>query len=276
MIALWIVVLCLAAGHPAKANTCKDNRKESQYLPAGIGLENSKRKSRFVFLCDTVEVKAGKTTQVESGVMLYFAHPQRGNVIHVYGTLIFKGNKETWVYLSGSLDTARGKMEPGSAPWGGIVVEPGGQLIMEYTGVWGAPTPVSTLSWDVSIKNSFFTGANGIRKPDGTLLELEPNFAALNDVNFRRADEPTALAPVPLEKKSDKPQGLSAEEKASVLAKTPRKPFWSRNKILGLSGIVIAIGAGGYYLSQSHDDVPRQAKPAAAGMGAAPTFPPDR
>jgi hypothetical protein len=236
--------------HDAFGFTCKERRNSYHVLPAKIGRQQTPQyKVAFPLHCDTVEVPAGMTTEIQAGTMLAFSRPYSGNVIKVAGTLKLFGNKDTWVFLSGNIDSARSKLEPGKATWGGIIVEPGGTLMMEYTGVWGAPTPVTAFSEKVAIKNSFFTGATGIFRPDGSIMNLEPSFAALNDVDFSKRElvakeesEPTqARRPV------QKPDGISSEEKARLLSRPAEKKFWTSGKIWGITGLMLAGGGGAAY-----------------------------
>jgi hypothetical protein len=232
---------------PVFAFTCKDRRTSAHFLPAKIGRQQTPPiKVAFPLLCDTVEVPKGKMTEVEAGTMLAFSRGNSGNVIKVSGTLKLNGNKDTWVYLSGNIDSSQAKLEPGKATWGGIIVEPGGTLVMEYAGVWGAPTPVTAFSENVVIKNSFFTGSTGIFKPDGSILNLEPTFAALNDVNFAKQEPVPSeeLAPAKENAKPAKPDGISSEEKERLLSRPVEKKFWTAGKIWGLTGLVVASGGG--------------------------------
>jgi hypothetical protein len=237
---------------PTWANSCKDRRSASQYLPPVINRTDLTRKLPYVLNCDTVEVSAGKTTEVFAGVMLYFARPQSGNVIRVSGTLKLQGDKDTWVFLSGSLDSSKGKIDPGKATWGGILVEPGGKLVMEYVGVWGAPTPVTAFSRQVEIRNSFFTGASGIVQPDGDVFELDATFAAVNNLDFAhpKISGIESAEGTPLVRNNSKPGGMSAAEKNNLLAKRASGHFWTPSKAWGFTTLVVLVGggAGWYYL----------------------------
>lgn len=267
-IVLGFCVFFLAVS--VNANSCRDRREGYRYLPLRLGLSGSTQKTPYVLRCDTMEVSAGRVTEVEAGTMLYFSRPQSGNVIRVSGTLRLKGNKDTWVYLSGSLDTVKGKNEPGKSTWGGIVVEAGGKLIMDYAGIWGAPIPVTASSDSVIIHNSFFTGSSGLIRPDGSVYDLDPTFAAVNDLDFSRKE----TLPIPrrnmnptAENSEDKPQGMTAAEKADLLSKSAKTPFWTKGKVWGVTGVAAAVAAGAawYYY-------PRQNSEPSAKVLRTPTF----
>ena len=73
-------------------------------------------------------------------------------MIKVEGTLILKGSRNSYVFLSGSLDTlANGTREPGKKQWGGIEVAEGGRLEMEYVGVVRAPTPITITAFSPKV-----------------------------------------------------------------------------------------------------------------------------
>lgn len=240
----------------AQAYTCKDRRDSHHILPATIGNPENTEKAVHLLLCDTVQVIAGRVTEVEAGSMLAFGRTNSGNVIRVSGTLKLKGTKDSWVYLSGSIDSSKGKLEPGKATWSGLIVEPGGRLIMEYAGVWGARIPITAKGPKVAIKNSFFTGASGILQPDGKLLELESNFAAVNDIDFERealSETSEEMPRAPARTVTAKPDGLSAEEKERLLAKPMSKPFWTPGKVWGVAGILAVAGGGAWYYMQGSE-----------------------
>ncbi len=270
----WLIGLVASV----EANSCRDRREGYRYLPSRLGSIGSNQKVPYALRCDTMVVAAGRVTEVEAGTMLYFNRPQSSNVIRVHGTLRLKGNKDTWVFLSGSLDTTQGKNEPGKAAWGGIIVETGGQLIMDFAGISGAPIPVTSSSESVIIHNSFFTGASGLIRPDGSMFDLDPTFAAVNDLDFRGTQTLSKAYPKisgTTEEGEDKPQGLTAEEKTKLLSKSAKTPFWTKGKFWGVTGVftATALGATAWYLYPKDKDPEPGIQSQPPNFEAIPAFP---
>lgn len=241
---ILLLSLAFLAASPwrAQAAQCVENRDYYQSLPTVIGREDNVVPFGFVLKCDTVFVRKGVTTVIHPGTMLYFAAPTLNSVIKVEGTLIIKGAKTSYVYLSGSLDTSKsGTREPGNRQWGGIEVSESGHLEMEYAGVVRAPTPITTFSNQVRIVNSFFKGSSGIILPDGSLMPLEIGWHAVNDLNLQKGDKalkPTAGGP--------DNGGISKEEKAALLSK--KEGFWTWRKAAGGAAALAVVAVGAAYL----------------------------
>ena len=243
------MVLAGLACLPAGAATCAENRDFYQSLPTVIGREDQIQPFGYVLKCDTVFVRKGVTTVVHPGTMFYFAKPNLYSVIKVEGTLLIKGTKNSYVYLSGSLDTAaNGKREPGMKQWGGIEVAEGGRLEMEYAGIVRAPTPITAFSPKVKILNSFFKGSSGIILPDGNLMPLEISWHAINNLDLEKGARDRGAAA----KEDSAKGGLSKEEKAALLAK--REPgFWTLKRAAGGAAVAAALAVGGIYLGSGDD-----------------------
>jgi hypothetical protein len=248
-IASSLAMALLACATGLHAAQCLENRDFHQSLPTVIGREDSMDRFAYQLKCDTVFVRKGVTTVVYPGTMLYFAQPSLNSVIKVEGTLIIKGAKSSYVYLSGSLDSLKnGTREPGNRPWGGIEVAEGGRLEMEFAGVMRAPTPITAFSPKVRIINSFFKGSSGLILPDGNLMPMEVTWHAVNDLNLEKAT--ADKKPVPEKKEG----GISEKEKAALLAKKP-SDFWTWKKAAGGAAAVVAVAAGALYFAGGDDPV---------------------
>lgn len=247
-----LVALSWAAlnpGEAAHAATCLENRDYNQSLPTVIGREDETGKKPFRLNCDTLFVRKGVTTVVHPGSMLYFSRPTLNSVIKVEGTLIVRGTKNSYAYLSGSIDSGKTGPEPGSRPWGGIEVSEGGRLVLEYAGVMRAPTPLTTFTKQVRIVNCFFKGSSGIILPDGNLYPMEIKWHTINNLDLERSmtDKAAAESPRALSSISDK-------EKSTLLSKREEKPVpWRR---VGTSVAVIAAVGGGMTYFLLADDEP--------------------
>jgi hypothetical protein len=224
----------LAAPH-LRASTCLENRDFYQSLPTVIGREDQVGKFPFALNCDTVFVRKGVTTVVNPGTMLYFSHPTLNSVIKVEGTLILKGTKNSYVSVSGSLDSTRNGLEAGKRAWGGIEVADGGRLEMEYVGMMKAPTPITAFSPQVKIVNSWFKGSSGMILPDGSLYAMESNWHAINSLDLTKGNT---------DRKADAERpadALDAKEKEALLqAKSPG--FWTWKKAAGGAAALAVVG----------------------------------
>lgn len=237
----------LAAGLVAPhsdAASCKDNRDFYQSLPTVIGREDQQGKFPYVLNCDTVFVRKGVTATVHPGTLIHFSKPTLNSVIKVEGTLILKGTKNSYVSLSGNLDTTKGRQEPGDKNWGGIEVGEDGRLEIEYAGFHGAPTPITAFSKKVKIVNSWFKGSSGIILPDGTLYSMESKWHPINSLDLaeKKAERK------PMRVGGDRPaEAISESEKAALLAKGSNG-YWTWPKVAGGAAVLVALGVGGYYL----------------------------
>lgn len=243
-----LAVAALLGGLPAASfgARCEDNRDFYQSLPTVIGQESGTARFGFVLKCDTVYVRKGVTTVIHPGAMLYFANPSLNSVLKVEGTLLIKGSKGSYVYLSGSLDSnATGGRDPGTKPWGGIEVSETGRLEMEYTGVVRAPTPITTFSPRVKVTHSFFKGGSGIILPDGSLMPLEIAWHAINNLDLEKGNGDRRSAGTE--------SGISPEEKAALLAKR-QGGFWTWKKALGGAAALAAVGAGAVFLAAGDEE----------------------
>lgn len=245
------ILLAILAASPAHAAQCAENRDFYQSLPTVIGREDATSSFGYALKCDTVFVRKGVTTVIHAGAMLYFAKPTLYSTIRVEGTLIIKGSKNAYVYLSGSLDSNKtGGREPGARPWGGLEIAESGRLEMEYAGVMRAPTPITTFTNQVRIRNSFFKGSSGIILPDGNLMPLEVTWHAVNDLDL--AKKSSDRKPIVMSRDPEKPAGgLSKEEKAALLAK--KEGFWTWPKAAGGAAAVAVVAVGAIYFSNGMD-----------------------
>jgi hypothetical protein len=236
------LLLSAADAGIAGAANCLENSDFYQSLPTVIGKEDQIGKFPFALNCDTIFVRKGVTTVVYPGSMLYFARPTLNSVIKVEGTLILKGTKNSYVTLSGSLDSNRNGIEPGRRAWGGIEVSEGGKLEMEFTGFMKAPTPITAFSFQVKIVNCWFKGSSGIILPDGSLYALESNWHAINNMDLTKGNVDNNAV------EEDRPAGtISAKEKAALL--NARGPgFWTWKKAAGSAAAVAVVGVGAIVL----------------------------
>lgn len=237
----------LAAGLIAPhsdAASCKDNRDFYQSLPTVIGREDQQGKFPYVLNCDTVFVRKGVTTTVHPGTLIHFSKPTLYSVIKVEGTLILKGTKNSYVSLSGNLDTTKGRQEPGNKTWGGIEVGEDGRLEIEYAGFLGAPTPITAFSKKVKIENSWFKGSSGIILPDGTLYSMDSKWHAINSLDLAKDREVRK----PVSEGRERPsEAISVSEKTALLAKRNDR-FWTWPKVAGGAAMLAALGVGAYFL----------------------------
>jgi hypothetical protein len=180
----------------------------------------------------------------------------------VEGTLKLKGTKELYVTLAGSQQTP-GSMEPGDKVWSGIVVEPGGKLEVEFAGFFHAPTGITSFSESVVLTNTYFKGSTSLRLPDGSAHELDPTFAAVNEMDFSKPD-PTTIAEPVIEKPTTSQEiplegRMSAEEKQALLnEKAPKSSGGGKGWWWVLGGGVMAGAAGAtyYYLKPTGEGNP--------------------
>lgn len=227
----------MASAMVAGAASCLENRDFYQSLPTVIGKEDQVGKFPFALNCDTVFVRKGVTTVVYPGTMLYFSRPSLNSVIKVEGTLIIKGTKNSYVSISGSLDSTRTGMEPGKRTWGGIEVAEGGKLEMEYAGVMRAPTPITAFSFQVKIVNSWFKGSSGMILPDGSLIPMESSWHAINNMDLTKGNVDRNAA------EADRPaEAISVKEKSDLLEKQPG--FWTWKKAAGGAAALAVVGVG--------------------------------
>ncbi len=223
----------LGTVHAAK---CLENKDFYQNLPAVIGKEDQVGKVPFVLKCDTIFVRRGVTTVVYPGTMLYFANPTLNSVIKVEGTLLIKGTKNSYVSLSGSLDSTRNGIEAGNRKWGGIEVAEGGRLEINCAGFMQAPTPITAFSSQVLIVNSWFKGSTGIVLADGSLYRMESKWHAVNNLDLSKGitDQTEGTRPA---------DAISQKEKSDLL-KTKATGFWTWKKIAGSAAAVAVLGVG--------------------------------
>jgi hypothetical protein len=241
---------------------CLENKDFYQNLPTSIGREDQVGKFPFALNCDTVFVRKGVTTVVHPGTMLYFSRPSINSVIKVEGTLILKGTRNSYVTLSGSLDSSKNGAEPGQKLWGGIEVAEGGRLEMEYVGCMRAPTPVTAFSPQVRIVNSWFKGSSGIILPDGSLYPMESSWHAINDLDLAKGTSDRKPAARPAE-------SLSDSEKAALLKQDRDKRFWTWKKAgFGVAALAV-VGVGAAYL------LPKGSSPSDTSSGRGPKQKPD-
>ncbi len=227
-----------APGKEARAANCLENRDFYQSLPTVIGREDQIGKFPYALNCDTVFVHKGVTTVVYPGTMLYFSRPTLNSVIKVEGTLLIKGTKNSYVTVSGSLDSTRNGLEAGKRAWGGIEISEGGKLEMEYAGVMKAPTPITAFSFQVKILNSWFKGSSGMILPDGSLYAMDSKWHAINNMDLAKGNMDQKAA------NADRPaDAISKQEKAALLeAKGPG--FWTWKKAAGGVAALAAVGVG--------------------------------
>ena len=242
---LTVMAAVLAA--PADAANCVENRDFHQNLPTVIGREDQIGKFPFALNCDTVFVRKGVTTVVHPGTMLYFARPTLNSVIKVEGTLIIKGSKNSYVSLSGSLDSSRNGLETGNRPWGGIEISEGGKLDMEYAGMMRAPTPITAFSFQVKIINSWFKGSSGMILPDGSMFPMDSKWMAINNMDFTKGNSDRTVAEA-----SRPADAISEKEKSDLLGK--KTETWSWKKAAIGAGALAALGVGFAVLLAPEDD----------------------
>jgi hypothetical protein len=234
--ALILLSLCVSG---AFAAGCLENKDFYQNLPTAIGREDQVGKFPFAFNCDTVFVRKGVTTVVYPGTLLYFSHPSINSVIKVEGTLVLKGSQNSYVSLSGSLDSSRNGVAPGQKLWGGIEVAEGGRLEMEYVGCMRAPTPVTAFSQHVKIVNCWFKGSSGMILPDGSLYPMESSWHAINDLDLTKGATDRKASARP-------PESLSEGEKADL--RNRDKGFWTWKRAgVGVAALAV-VGVGAVFL----------------------------
>jgi hypothetical protein len=244
----------LAASAPSYAANCLENRDFHQNLPTVIGREDQTGRVPFALNCDTVFVRKGVTTVVHPGTMLYFARPSLNSVIKVEGTLLIKGGKNSYVSLSGSLDSSRNGLEAGNRPWGGIEISEGGKLEMEYAGMMRAPTPITAFSFQVKILNCWFKGSSGMILPDGSMFAMDSKWQAINSMDFTKgnADRTVADTQRPAE-------AISEKEKTDLLKK--QTGYWTWKKAAVGAGVLAAVGVGFAVMLAPEDEPPGKQVP---------------
>lgn len=244
-----IIVSMALVVAPVNAATCVENRDFHQNLPTVIGHEDQMGKYPFALNCDTVFVRKGVTTVVHPGTMLHFARPTLNSVIKVEGTLIIKGSKNSYVTLSGSLDSTRNGLEPGNRPWGGIEISEGGRLDMEYAGMMRAPTPITAFSFQVRIVNSWFKGSSGMILPDGSMFAMDSKWMAINDMDFRKGNSDRMAA-----SPQQGPTGRISQKEKTALLEKKDDGYWTWKKAAVGAGALAVIGVGFAVLLAPEDE----------------------
>ncbi len=233
----------------AWGQSCSEGSGDWAILPPKIGSPNNSKTMPYALHCDTMFVPKGHTTVVYPGVLLYFALPEATHLIRVQGTLELQGSKDNYVSSAGGLDPMQAAPAPSkTTSWAGILVDPEGKLVTRFAGFYGAATPITAFSNAVKIVNTFFTGGTGIIKPDGTLYGLNPQFTAINALDFSASSPEQALAAPDSANPSAAPADtLTAAEKAALF-KSQQGGFWSHplTWVVG-GGVLLASGAIGYY-----------------------------
>ena len=233
-----VAVAAAFAQVEVQAASCLENRDFYQSLPTVIGREDQVGKLPFALNCDTVFVRKGVTTVVYPGTMLYFSRPTLNSVIKVEGTLLIKGTKNSYVSISGSLDSTRNGLEAGKRTWGGIEISEGGKLEMEYAGMMKAPTPITAFSFQVKILNSWFKGSSGMILPDGSLYAMDSKWHAINNMDLTKGNTDRNATD------ADRPaEAISRKEKAALL-EAKNSGFWTWKKAAGGVAALAAIGVG--------------------------------
>lgn len=251
---LLVLLAALVPLTPTYAANCLENRDFHQNLPTVIGREDQTGKVPFALNCDTVFVRKGVTTVVHPGTMLYFARPTLNSVIKVEGTLLIKGGKNSYVSLSGSLDSSRNGLEAGNRPWGGIEISEGGKLVMEYAGMMRAPTPITAFSFQVKILNSWFKGSSGMILPDGSMFAMDSKWQAINSMDFTKGNTDR------MEPESKRPaDAISEKEKTDLLKK--RNGYWTWKKAAVGAGVLAAMGVGFAVLLTPEDEPAKKDEP---------------
>ena len=238
----------------ARASSCVDNPNYNQNLPTVIGKEDQVGKFPFALKCDTVFVRRGITAVVYPGTMLFFTKPSLNNVIKVEGTLYIKGNKNSYVSLSGSLDSTLTGFEAGNHQWGGIEIAEGGRLEIEYAGFMRAPTPITAFSRDVKLLNTWFKGSSGMILPDGSLYPMETAWHAINELDLNK----DGLS----HKGSERPADAISEKEKEELLAHGGSGFWTWKKIAGGAAAVTLVGVGaGFLLSSDKSPAAKTSEP---------------
>jgi hypothetical protein len=230
-------IVSVVLGKTNAAN-CIDNRDYYQSLPTVIGREDQVEKLPFALNCDTVYVRKGVTTVVYPGTLLYFARPSLNSVIKVEGTLLIKGTKNSYVSLSGSLDSTRFGVDAGNRQWGGIEVAEGGRLEVEYAGFMRAPTPITAFSRQVKLTNTWFKGSSGMILPDGSLYPMESGWHAVNDLDLSKRG---------LDRKAsdkERPADAISEKEKEELLERNGTGYWTWPKVAGGAALLAVIGVG--------------------------------
>ncbi len=220
------------------ASNCVDNRDYFQNLPPEIGKEDQFGKYLYALNCDTVYVRKGVTTVINPGTMVYFAKPSLNCVIKVEGTLIVKGTKNSYVSFSGSLDSTRTGPEAGKKQWGGIEIEDGGSVNIEFAGFMRAPTPITSFSKQVKIVNTWFKGSTGIVLPDGSLYPMEKSWHAINSLDLTQGNSDRNAT------QAEKPANTISQSEKSALLEKNENGFWTWKKIAGGAAVLVAVGVG--------------------------------
>ncbi len=244
-------LVSMSLGSAVAAN-CVENRDFYQSLPTVIGKEDQVGKFTYALNCDTVYVQKGVTTTVYPGTMLYFSRPSLNSVIKVEGTLRIKGTKNSYVSLSGSIDSTRAGFDAGNKQWGGIEVAEGGRLEVEYAGFMRAPTPITAFSRQVKLTNTWFKGSSGMILPDGSLYAMESKWQAINDLDLSKGlTDRTGTG-------KDRPaDAISQKEKEDLLGHRGQG-FWTWPKVAGGAALlaVIGVGASVYLTPDKADNQP--------------------
>ncbi len=240
-----LLVLSVAAqSQPQRMDTrsdCAEGAGRRRILPTEIGRPGMEHRQLLAMPCDTMIVPKGSTTLVHPNVMLHFRNPSLKNFIKVEGDLVFKGNKDAYVYLSSSLDTLdrfKRAYEPGTGMWSGLEVAPGGSVEMEFAVVVGAPTPLTAFSQRVMIKNTLFKGASGIVMPNGEVYPMEPKIHAVRNLDLAAPNQPE-FPEEPSRAQIDAPSSGEKEK----LFKEPGS-FWTAGKIWSGVAVVTVVSAG--------------------------------
>jgi hypothetical protein len=230
----------------AIANTCLENGMD--YLPATIGRPGSDLFNLHVLECDTVFVRYGDTTTINTSTRLMFhkdIDPEKRTII-VDGSLIISGELNKNVIISGSITEGSLGMVPSPEPWNGFRVGPTGSLQVSHAVISNADTVIQSRTGRVSLIRTNFIRCNQIETPSRTIT-LDPRITTFHAEDFFESQH----VAIPTQIDTHQEPSTSPPQHSGPEASSYRK-YW----LIGSGAALIATGAAitTVYLRSREDD----------------------
>ena len=185
-------------------SSCQSGDTQKQYMLPNYGRPYSGVKEPIRLPCDTMIVRAGDTTTLNSGVMLHFGPTSsEKNVIIVRGTLLALGSQEAAVYLTGTVTAGDFGYVPAKGPWGGIRVDSGGSLNFKRVRMFEAIPALESKSENVVFKKVVLQGCMNIVDPTGKRIDINANEESIDSLNFASHFDAVPSASLPVTAKSE-------------------------------------------------------------------------
>lgn len=221
------------------------------YLPPTIGRPGSDLFNLHVMECDTVFVRYGDTTTINTSTRLMFhkdIDPKKRTII-VDGALIIAGELNKNVIISGSITEGSLGMVPSPEPWNGFRIGPTGSIKVSHAVISNADTVIQSKTGRVSLVRTNFIRCNQIETPSRSIT-LDPRITTFHAEDFFESQQVAIPTQIDTQQEfSTSPGPYSEPEKSSS------RKYW----LFGSGAALIATGAvitTVYLRSRSEDSQP--------------------